>query len=290
MRILVAVDKNSYSAHIAGEAARLAANTWADVSILGIQPKGKDRTGKTGIDTALGYTLFTYRDNFLEHFKEEECPYARNEFTKKLAEIKKGIWEETGTPKGGKKRLKVRLRTGNPAKEILAEAHEQDSDLIILGCDNTNDCAWENAVSVPRKVANDASCSVLIVKKEEKVKRIVCCLDHDRTTQESLEMINQMVTLYGARLTIVGLTENEVLKPDVEKKLDNILRYYLARNIEPWIELVEISSLDSYIAREANRRLMALWMGKKSIIEKALTKSKVNKLIKGSESSVLILR
>ena len=131
---------------------------------------------------------------------------------------------------------------------------------------------------------------MLVVKKEEKVRRIVCCLDHDRISQQSLEMINQMVTLHGARLTIVGLTEGEGLRMNLEKKLDNILKYYLARNIEPWIELVEISSLDSFIAREARWGLMALWMGKKSILEKALPRGKVNKLIKGSESSVMILR
>lgn len=294
MRILVAVDKNSYSAYIVGEAAKLAANTWADICILGIQSKiiskGDDRKSATGIIKSVSDTLFAYRENFLNHFDEEGCPYAKREFSKKLVEIRRGIWEEADASKGAKKELRVRLRIGNPVREILAEGNEQDSDLIILGCDNTKDCAWENAVSVPRKVANDASCSVLVVKKEEKVRRIVCCLDHDRITQESLEMINQMVTLYGAKLTIVGLTENDILKKDVEKKLDNILRYYLARNIEPWIELVEISSLDNYIAREAHSRLMTLWMGKKSILEKILPKSKVNTLIKGSESSVLILR
>ena len=294
MRILIAVDKNSYSAHIVGEAAKLAANTWADISILGIQSKtasrGRDHT--TGADPvkSLADTLFAYRENFLDHFAEEDCPYARHEFNKELAEVAKGIWEETGAPNDAKKNLRVRLRKGSPVKEILAEANEEESDLIVLGCDSTNGCAWEDAVSAPQKVANDAACSVLVVKKEEKVQRIVCCLDHDRTTQESLEMINQMVTLYGAELTIVGLTENDVLKADVEKKLDNILRYYLARNIEPWIELVDISSLDSYIAQGNRSRLMALWMGKKSIIEKVLPRRKVNKLIKGSRSSVLILR
>ena len=294
MRILVAVDKNSYSAHIVGEAARLAANTWADINILGIQSKNdsksNDRDAETGITKSLSDTLFSYRENFLDHFDEEDCPYARHDLSKKLVEVSKGIWDATDASGSGKKNLKVRLRSGNPVKEILAEANEEESDLIVLGCDSANGCAWEDSVSVPQKVANDAACSVLVVKKREKVGRIVCCLDHDRTTQESLEMINQMVTLYGARLTIVGLTENETLKPDVEKKLDNILRYYLARNIEPWIELVEIASLDSYIAREVDRRLMALWMGKKSILEKVLPKRKVNKLIKGSESSVLILR
>lgn len=294
MRILVAVDNNSYSAHIVGEAAKLAANTWADISILGIQSKNASKTGdldaSAGIAKSLSDTLFTYRENFLDYFTEEECPYARDNFSKKLEEIRKGVWEEKGSSRDGKKNLRLRLRSGNPVKEILAEANEEESDLIVLGCDSTNGCAWEDAVAAPQKVANHAACSVLVVKKKEKVRRIVCCLDHDRTSQESLEMINQMVTLYGARLTIVGLTENESLKEDVEKKLENILRYYLAKNIEPWIELVELSSLDSYISQGDNSRLMALWMGKKSIIEKVLPRSKVNKLIKGSESSVLILR
>lgn len=294
MRILLAVDKNTYSAHIVGEAAKLAANTWADITILGIQPKtaskGRDRDTKADAVKFLTDTLFSYRENFLDFFEDEDCPYAKNEFSKKMVEIRRGVWEETDSSKGAKKKLKMRLRTGNPVKEILAEANEEESDLIVLGCDRANECAWEDAAGVPQKVANDAVCSVLVVKKEERVGRIVCCLDHDRTSQESLEMISQMVTLYGAKLTIVGLTENEILKDDVEKKLDNILRYYLARNIEPWIELVEMSSLDSYIARGDNSRLMALWMGKKSILEKVLPRRKVNKLIKGSESSVLILR
>jgi len=294
MRILVAVDKNSYSAHIVGEAARLAANTWADISILGIQSKtaskGRDRNAEKSIVESLSGTIFAYRENFLDHFAEEDCPYAKHEFSGKLSEIRKSVWEETDSSRDSKKNLKVRLRIGNPVKEILAEANEEESDLIVLGCDSTNECAWEDAAGVPQKVANDAACSVLVVKKKEKVRRIVCCLDHDRTSQESLEMINQMVTLYGAKLTIVGLTENDILKADVEKKLNNILRYYLARNIDPWIELVEMSSLDSYIASGDHSRLMTLWMGKKSILEKVLPRRKVNKLIKGSESSVLILR
>lgn len=297
MKILVAVDKNPYSSHVVGEVAKLAANTWANVSLLGVQSKiaSKDKirdikTGFRKIDGPLPDALFAYREDFLGHFKEEDCPYAKREFSNKLVEVKKGIWEEIDMSKGAKKNLRIRLRIGNPAKEILAEGIEEESDLIILGCDNSKGCIWENVVNVPRKVASDATCSVLVIKKEEKVRRIICCLDHDRVSQQSLEMINQMVTLHGAKLTIVCLTEGEGLKTEVEKKLDNILRYYLSRSIEPWVELVDLSSLDSFIAREARWGLMALWMGKKSILEKVLPRRKVNKLIKGSESSVLILR
>jgi hypothetical protein len=109
-------------------------------------------------------------------------------------------------------------------------------------------------------------------------------------SQPSLEMINQMVTLHGAQLTIVGLAESLSLKSEVEQKMDTILHYYQERNIEPWIELVEVSALERFIAQESRWGLMALWMGKQSILEKALPRSKVNKLINGGDASVLILR
>ena len=297
MRILVAVDQNPYSAHTVGEVAKLAANTWANVSLLGVQskrlPKNEGSDAKTRawkIDGPLPNVLSAYRDNFLSYFKEEDCPYTEREFGYKMIELRKGLWEELYVCKSAKKNFRALIRIGNPVKEILAEAKEEETDLIVLGCDTSQGCSWENNMAVPQKVANDAACSVLVAKKEKKVERIVCCLDHDRVSQQSLEMINQLVTLHSAKLTIVGFAESEGIKTRVEKKLDNVLRYYHERNIEPWIELAELSSLDAFIAQEAQWGLMALWMGKMSILEKALPKSKVKKLIKGSESSVLILR
>lgn len=298
MRILVAVDQNPYSAHAVGEVARLAANTWADVTLLGVQAKTVSKSRSRGSATALWDmddaplpdALRGYREDFLGYFKGEDCPYVQREFGYELIEVRKGIWEELYVSKSAKKDLRARIRIGNPVKEILAESHEEDSDLIVLGCNGENGCAWESRMMVPQKVANEASCSVLVAKKEKKVRRIVCCLDHDRVSQESLEMINQLVTLHQAKLEIVGFTGDEGLKSEVEKKMDSILKYYTARDIEPWIELVEISSLGSFISQEARWGLMALWMGKKSILEKVFPRSKVNRLIRGSESSVLILR
>ena len=297
MKILLAVDNNPYSSHAVEEVAKLAANTWANVSLLGVQPKKDTKVRSTdagkflcAAENPLIESLFSYRETFLSFFDRTDCPYAATVGQSELGEIKKGVYEIGHTSNLTQKQLKVRVRTGNPGKEILYEAREDEIDLIVLGCDHLKGCGWENTVGVPRKVAHDATCSVLIAKAEKNVKRIVCCLDHDRVSQSSLEMINQMVTLHGARLTIVGLSENQTLKMEVEKKLDNILRYYHERGIDPWIELVDMASLDTYIAREARWGLMALWMGKQSILEKALPRSKVDKLIKGSDASVLILR
>jgi nucleotide-binding universal stress UspA family protein len=297
MKILVAVDQNPYSAHAVLEVAKLAANTWANVSLLGVLSKTdtKERSAvaeaPSGLaDNPLIKALFVHRGTFLSYFKQKECPYTSKGGPDELAEIRKGVYQLVHASKSAKKKLNIRVRTGNPGREILSEAKEEESDLIVLGCDHMKGCGWESGATVPRKVANDAPCSVLIAKAAKDVKRIVCCLDHDRVSQASLEMINQMVSLHGAQLTIVGLAENQGLKAEVERKLDNILRYYHERGIDPWIEMVDIAFLDSFVARDARWGLMALWMGKQSILEKAFPKSKLDKLIKRSDASVLILR
>ena len=186
--------------------------------------------------------------------------------------------------------MKIVLRPGNPVKEILAQSYEDDSDLIAMGCHKKGDCQWEGAINLPQKVANNASCSVLVIKEEKQIRKIVCCLDQENISQKSIEMINQMVTLYQTELEIVGLTDGTDLKPKVAKNLDAILKYYNSRQIKALIKLVPTASLESFISQEAKRSMMALWMGGQSILAKMFPRGKVDKLIQGSESSVLLLR
>jgi hypothetical protein len=99
-----------------------------------------------------------------------------------------------------------------------------------------------------------------------------------------------MVTLYQTELEIVGLTDRTTLRPKVEKNLEAILKYYNTRQIKAWIKLVEPGSLDTFISQEARRSMMALWLGGQSIFTKIFPRGKVDKLIQGSKSSVLLLR
>jgi hypothetical protein len=69
-----------------------------------------------------------------------------------------------------------------------------------------------------------------------------------------------------------------------------ILDYYLAREITPSISIVDTSELESFLAQESEQALIALVMGKKSLLSKTLSKKKVDKLVEASRSSVLILR
>ena len=293
MRILVAVDQHPYSAHVVKDVAKLAGNTWADVTFLGVGPKATDigrSSNRAGIKHPLTEKLRNYRRNFLDHFEKEESPYEKRSFNYEFVEVKRGVWEELYICRGARKDLKIVLRSGNPVKEILAQSQEDDSDLIAMGCYKKGDCQWKGTINLPQKVANNATCSVLVVKQQKQIRKILCCLDQENISQGSIEMINQMVTLYQTELEIVSLTDGTAMKPLVEKNLDAILKYYNARKIKAWIKLVDVVSLASFISQEASRSMMALWMGEHSLLSKMFPKGKVDKLIQGSESSVLLLR
>jgi len=165
MRILVAVDQHPYSAHAVKDVAKLAGNTWADVTLVGVGPKATDidrPSNKSEIKHPLTKTLQNYRRSFLNHFEKEESPYEKRECKYEFVEVKKGTWEELYVCRGTRKDLKILLRSGNPFKEILAQSHEDDSDLIAMGCYKEGDCQWEGTVNLPQKIANNAACSVLL--------------------------------------------------------------------------------------------------------------------------------
>ena len=123
-----------------------------------------------------------------------------------------------------------------------------------------------------------------------KIKDILCCLDQESVSQETLEMVNQMVTIHKARLKIIGLSKGKKLGPDVDKSMQLILDYYLAREISPRISIVDTSELENFLSQETEQTLIALVMGKKSLLSKAFSRKKVDKLVEASRSSVLILR
>ena len=276
MRMLIALDQDEKSAHTLKQAAGLAANTWADITLLGILPKKQG----SAISSNFVNTMNRYQQTVIDRFESGDCPYSKSIDNYELAEIKSGVFEKICAPDTKLKDLNVKIRTETPVKSILEETQEHDIDLVVLP-DNMDGY---------HKVAMTAQCSVLVARKEIKKKNVLCCLDHDLVSQESLEMISQMATLFDADLTIAGLTKNQELKQNVQEKMDWLLKYYISKHIQPWIELVEISDLDKFISQQNQWGLVTMWMGEKSIFEKVFHSSKVRTLLKNSRSPVLLLR
>jgi nucleotide-binding universal stress UspA family protein len=284
MRILFAADEHRYSADALPQVARLGENTWADIILLGISTRSNGAPSPSGgsggkVITAdhIGDKLEAYHKKLLACFDTETSPYRQT-----------GPDDSTETTI--QKQIITRTRKGNPSREILEEARESECDLIVIGCSTQEGYTWKDAGEVPLKVARDAACSVLVIKEDKKINKVLCCLDHDNISQESLEMVSQMITLFHADLDIVVLTDGEDVQEKIEKKLSWLIDYYSARDILPCIELVRLTSLESFVSQQARWGLMAMWMGKKSILERVFPSNKVSRLLKANESSVLLLR
>ncbi len=281
MKILVALDTKEYSKNILKDVARLAKNTWADLIFLGIQGKKSKEP-----DSELVQTLFKYQQDVFNYFSPDDLPYKALE-TPTLEPAGKGIWSASSK---GMKSFTIRIDSSNTAKQIVAAAADTACDLIVMGCSGKLGCEWEGEMSVPLRVAEDAPCSVLVIKEPRSPKEIVSILDQSTVSQDSLELINQLVTLHEAGLKIVSLKDSKGSKGDEEKKIVELLRYYNDREISAWVKLLDSMALKDYVATSSSEAIVALWMGKKSLIRKLFSQSLVDKLLENTRSSVLILR
>lgn len=280
MKVLVVVDAEQYSRHAAQVAARFAINTWADVTILGLQ----EAKSGDGPDAKLSCALSEIRGLFLN----DDSPYGT--YTDATFHpVQNGAWETDDAGSGGRKQLKVLIRQGDELRMVSEQVEQEQADFLILGASSDN-AEWEGELRFPQKVAASAPCSSLVIKGASMGKTLVCCLDQASVSQESLEIINQLVTIQEADLKIVGLAGPHGLREKVEERMMQVLRYYTERWVRAWVRLVDEEELPAF-AHEASRTgTLGLWLGKKSLLTKLFSKDRLEQLIMASESSVVILK
>lgn len=302
MKILVVLDTNSQSSFVVSEVARLASNTWADVTLLGIEsetsPEAKSlakpsakafsEIQRTYDPHPLAQSLRDYRALFLSQIKAEESPYVETVFDHKWVAVENNLWEDLKVCRGARKQLTTRIRPGNPTRAVLAEVRQFPCDLIVIGSALDGDRGEIGRLS--KKVVHEAETSVLVVAKTKQPRRIVACLDHDLITQHSLETINQLVTLYQADLEIVGVTTTDGLSGEVDRKMSQILKYYAKSGIKALVRSVSRTSLEAFAAQASQENLVALWLGRQSLLHRIISPRGVDRLLDTSDYSILILR
>jgi nucleotide-binding universal stress UspA family protein len=287
MRILFAADEQPYSAFALKELTKLAMNTLADVTILGVQ---SGSPGSQPVSPDLNLALNKYRETFLNSWEGEGSPYAMNTWEYEWLPVREGLWEQRLVCKSSKKECRVHLRSGNPLTAIQMEAREDASDLIVLGCTGGGECLWAGMPAVPQKIATDADCSVLLVKEEQPISRIQAYLDQTYISQESLEILNQMTSIHQAELEIIGVNPESGMKKEVYTRLIELGDYYQERGINIQTRLVELADLGDLTIQEGRQDLLALWMGKKSILSRFFPRDWVGRLVARGQTSVLVMR
>ncbi len=282
MKILVALDGKFYSRGIVKEVARLSESTLADVVFLGVQDS------ETEVSQSQQMVLHECQQDLYSYFRPDELPYA--DFSlEKWQKIASGDWKVSAT---GMKEFTLRIRSGSVAKAVVDVAGEMECDLVVLGCDLKHGCDWDGDMNVPLRIAEDAPCSVLVIKQSGNTREIVSILDQSEVHQEAIEMVNQLVTLHSADLTIVGVQEkNEDKKDQMEQRMVELLKYYNDRAVSAWAKVINSAMVTDYVTESSQNAIIALWMGgKQSLLKRLFSHSMVDKLLNTSKSSVFILR
>jgi len=299
MKILVVADEKPYCLPAVEEAVKLALNTWADVTLLGLLPKGNGAKKPSGNfrqlpedDLALGAALEEYKNTFLRQEQDGKHPYSQRYETSQWVEVRPDVWQVLRVVRGQLRDVRVRIRRGAAAGQILAEEAEEEYDLIILASDGRGENVVGLGANDLQKVIDNSPCSVMVVKEAPDIKRIVCCLDQSEITQESLELINQLVTIHGASLELLGVTRGEGwIKFPVDDQLANLWTYYHERlQNQVYSGFKPLDELERFATQDARPDLLALWHGKMSILKSVFSKGWLAEFTEKSQSSILLLR
>jgi hypothetical protein len=103
-------------------------------------------------------------------------------------------------------------------------------------------------------------------------------------------MINQMATIHEAQLELVGLSQEGSMKKDVYRRLIEIGDYYEDRQIKVSTRLTEIAEFESFLDQELKQDLLALWMGKKSLLDRFFPRDWAGRFVSKCQTSVLVMR
>ncbi|MCB2185137.1 MAG: universal stress protein [Deltaproteobacteria bacterium] len=295
MKILLAVDDSVYSRYAAAEAVKLACNAWADVTILGLCDKKKTPAEGPGCPPDAGpwqKGLTAFEQMFREQGPPDDNPYIPLEESLEWVEVSKGVWEEFRVLRGVRKDLRVRLRAGDGA-QVLIEDTTADYDLIVLGCGPGGESLAGPGPgnATLQKIVENSRASVLLVKQDQDIHKIVCCLDNSEVPQANLEMINLLATIHQATLELLGLTREGWIQIEVDNKLSNLWRYFSTTQSQQVVTgFKEHSKLEPFVSNQARPDLLVLWRGKQSILNTLFPKKWLGDLLTKSQSSVLVLR
>ena len=126
---------------------------------------------------------------------------------KKIIRNAEEIFSEAGIP------VDARLVTyEDPAEYLLELVKDEKYDLVVIGNRADTQSERYSLGSVTEKVARHAECSVLIVKKRPKVKKLLTAVDGSKYADKAVEFAALLAKVYSANLALVHVEEDKLIR------------------------------------------------------------------------------
>lgn len=219
-KIIVPTDFSDQAQHALDLASEVAAKTGAKIVLIHVIEFAKKKSiflGSSSLNTMATVSTGDQSDDiyFIELFRRRKA---------QLAEI-------LSDPRYTDIDISDRILMGTPYHAIEEEITESEADLIIMGTTGVND--WEESLigSTAEKVVRHASCPVLTLRKEVKLKdigKIVLASDFKNIKPDYIHIIKSIQKLFEAELNLVYVNTPGNFKN--EREIISNLKKFAAEN------------------------------------------------------------
>ncbi len=119
----------------------------------------------------------------------------------------------------GVRRVRLKLREGDPAEEILNEAQQGKFDLIITGARGHEGKARYFVGSTASRVAEFASCSVLIAKNIKEQHHFLICTDGSKQAEQAELFGATIAQALSALVTVLSISDEEAESAQAQERV-----------------------------------------------------------------------
>ncbi|TAK01401.1 MAG: universal stress protein [Candidatus Manganitrophaceae bacterium] len=190
----------------------------------------------------------------------------------------------------GGENVRLRLREGDPVEQILEEAEVGGYDLIILGSHGRRGLAGYFVGSTALRVADLATCSVLIAKNIRRDHNFLLCTDGSDLSEQAEISGAEMARVLGAKVTILSVAEEESRRDEALQSARRAEMILAQMGIEAKVK-VRVGHPSEEIAAEAkDHDIVVMGASGSSAVRKFFLGSVPLKVMEYGECPVLIVR
>lgn len=215
---------------------------------------------------------------------------------KKIVETAKENFSKAGT------KVDAQLITyADPAESVLELVKREKFDLVIIG-NRAEYCSRGYSLgSVTKKIAQNAVCSVFVVKKQTPLKRILVAVDGSKHSDTAVEYAAQLAKKQQLDLAILHVDDNNSIRvegPQVldavgtmgECVLENATKKVLGLPFSKLLEQGKPAETIIKMAHKGNIDLIVVGSKGQGTVKQFLLGSVSDQISNNARSSVLIVR
>jgi len=186
--------------------------------------------------------------------------------------------------------VRLRLREGDAVDEILEEANRGDYDLIIVSSRGHKGLKRYFVGSTALRVADLATCSVLIAKNIRENDNFLLCTDGSPLAEKAEIAGAEMARTLGARVTILAVAEEQSKRKDAVRMARRAEMILAQMRIEAKRKVRVGRPSEEIIGEAKDHDIVVMGSSGSSVIKKFFLGSVPLKVIEYGECPVLIVR